>query len=565
MWRLLNRSLNTRTEEWPRLLFFYGMALVVLTGIGWGETIVMAAFLQQIGVTFLPWAFVVSAAASVGALFIYSGFADRVPNDKLFIWILGISGIGIAAGLVLLAARATFTAYLLLYLVLNVPLMDVYNVHWATYVNSYYDTRSAKRVIPVLSTSTRLAGILAGATMPLLNRALPPIGIISAWLISLVGMAVMIFLMPRVLKDKPLPSHSAGLLAAPNGERPSYLRNLRQGYDYVAGSPFLRSLALATLLVTIWLVLINYRTSTILLDRLQTAVAISNFLGVISAVANLVVLPIQLFLLSRLIGRTGLGNASLIFPAGAVAVSAGLLAVPGLLTAALGYVTRTTFRTTFRSPVDTLLYNAVPLRMKGRARAFIGGLIVPIGAIIGGLLLFTPVVHSALGLGVLVGASSLGVLAGALIVRRRYAQALIALLQQEDYSSLLAGGASSLAMADPATLGQLREKLANSTSPEFTIFMARLISEVGGKEAVPILGNAARHAGDARVRAAIIEVVAAAGDQGDASRNLYSEFLPMPTRASASRRWKGWIRSPARVTSRCGLNCSGCWGIRTSR
>ena len=31
-----------------------------------------------------------------------------------------------------------------------------------------------------------------------------------------------------------------------------------------------------------------------------------------------------------------------------------------------------------------------------------------------------------------------------------------------------------------------------STSPEFTIFMARLISEVSGNEAVPILAEAAR-------------------------------------------------------------------------
>ena len=38
-------------------------------------------------------------------------------------------------------------AYLLLYLILSVPLADVYNVHWATYVNGYCDTRAAKRVI----------------------------------------------------------------------------------------------------------------------------------------------------------------------------------------------------------------------------------------------------------------------------------------------------------------------------------------------------------------------------------------------------------------------------------
>ena len=44
------RLLNVRSNEWPRLLILYIMALVALTGINWGEAIVQAAFLQ-------PWAF----------------------------------------------------------------------------------------------------------------------------------------------------------------------------------------------------------------------------------------------------------------------------------------------------------------------------------------------------------------------------------------------------------------------------------------------------------------------------------------------------------------------------
>ena len=143
----LGRLLNIRSDEWPRLVFLYGMALVALIGIGWGETIVVAAFLHQAGVQFLPWAFVISAVASIGALFVCTGFADHVPNDKLFIWILGISGVGIVVGLALLSLRLAVGAYLLLYLILSVPLADVYNVHWATYVNGYCDTRAAKRVI----------------------------------------------------------------------------------------------------------------------------------------------------------------------------------------------------------------------------------------------------------------------------------------------------------------------------------------------------------------------------------------------------------------------------------
>ena len=107
-------------------------------------------------------------------------------NTRLLIALLAISGAGILLGLAVLAAGLVGPAYLLLFLVLQVPLLDVYNVHWATYVNGFYDIRAAKRIVPVLSTSARLAGIIAGLSMPLMNRLFSPAAIIgsrrcSAW------------------------------------------------------------------------------------------------------------------------------------------------------------------------------------------------------------------------------------------------------------------------------------------------------------------------------------------------------------------------------------------------
>ena len=250
--RLLNKLLNVRADEWPRLLFLYLMALVALMGINWGETIVVAAFLQQIGVDFLPVAIVINATLSIAAIFIYTAFADRVANDRLLIAILGISVVAIALGLVLLGWGLVLIAYPLLYMVLNVPLTDLYNVHWATYTNSFYNTRSAKRIIPVLGTSTRIAGIVAGLTMPLLNRFLDAGSIITLWMGALLFMALIAWLMPRMLKgDKaagaPSDHASGGLTTSMGKDQQSYVDNLREGYRFISQSPFLRWMALSTL------------------------------------------------------------------------------------------------------------------------------------------------------------------------------------------------------------------------------------------------------------------------------------------------------------------------------
>src|SRR5262249_47528781 len=217
-----------------------------------------------------------------------------------------------------------------------------------------------------------------------LNQLVSVPVIIGMWAGSLVVSGIMILLMPRVIpKGDGSLEHSAIGSTGPS----SYLRNINEGYRYVRQSSFLKWMAVAAFLLAILLNFIVYQNSQIFIDRLVSQVAISNFVALVSVISNLIMLPIQLFFLSRIVARLGLGNANLIFPIGSVGV-AGLLLLPvQTLIGGIVYLYRTTFRTAFRNTLDNLLYNAVPLSVKGRARAFIGGLIVPFGSLCGGLIL----------------------------------------------------------------------------------------------------------------------------------------------------------------------------------
>lgn len=527
----LSRLFNIRSGEWRRLLLLYSMSLAALTGCTWADAIVQGAFLQRVGVQYLPWVFISSAACSFGAMFVYSAFADRVSNTRLLIALLVISGASILLGLAALAGGLVGPAYLLLFLVLQVPLLDVYNVHWATYVNGFYDIRTAKRIVPVLSTAARLAGIIAGLSMPLMNRLLSPAGILAVAVASLGVMAILAAALPRLLREQRARpggwSGSSAVLQAASS--PSYSTRLREGYQQIARSPLLRWMALSALCMTILMTLLNYGASAIFQEELKTTVAISNFTGVLSGVANLVILPFQMFLLSRLIARLGLGNASLVYPLATLATAGSLAIAPGLGMAALAYLDRTALRTAFRIPTDNLLYNAVPLRVKARTRAFVGGLVVPIGAILGGLLLLTGLMRTSWFLPAALLILGLAFALAALMVRRHYGQALVDLLDQEDYFSLGMQVPSlqepTTLAADQATIARLAQKLDESTSPERTIFMAQLITAVGGEAAVPIVGQAARSAADSRLRASLVDVLVAADVRRGGARELYSELL----------------------------------------
>lgn len=538
MVRLLSKLLNIRPTEWPRLLILYGMLFIYVCGWVWASTILEAAFLAQpqLGVSALPWFFIIKSIVAIPAIAIYAAFADRVSNTKLLLGILLASALVIGVGLLILSWGLPALAYPVLFLIVFVPLDDIFYTHWYTYINDFYDTQSAKRIVPALVTAISVAGIVAGLSMSMLNDFLAPDSapkISFIWLGALLVVAILAWLMPYLLKEQKFTGEFLKQSASQyptTTEHPhrSHLGNIREGYRYVIESSFLRWLASSALLLMLLLTLVQYQTSEILLDTFKTTENFSAFTGRLSGLAYLVLLPIQLFVLSRIIGRVGLGNANLIYPLGNFAICAGLIMVPGWPAAALGYFSRTNFYGIVGYTIESLLYNAVPLRVKGRARAFIVGLIVPIGSLIGGLLLLSPLVTSTWLLPAMIGVLATAFLINGLVIRQQYSQALIKILEEEDFSFLLSQGLTNLTITDPATLNRLRQKLAESPSHEFTIFMAKLISQIGGSAAIPILGQAAHATSDARSRAAILDVLVAAQTGGEAVRQLYADFLSDP-------------------------------------
>ncbi|MBN1888042.1 MAG: HEAT repeat domain-containing protein [Thermoflexales bacterium] len=517
--------------------------MITITNIGglWGSVVAYAAFLNQVGVGALPWVMMFGALGSILAIAVYSIFVDRVSNDALMlaIFVFGIVSIGL--GLVLLALGQPGLAYPLLSL-LCLAWLAVFNPHFTTYVNSFYDIQAAKRVLPVVSAGARAGTVIAGLSMPFLTTRLEAWIIVVIWLLSYVVAMGVIWLTPYLLREKQFQAApaSSSTLSAPGKPRASYTDSVREGFSYTLQSPYLRWMAIATLLLMVLMALVEYLSSGLLTelyrapDRLPGFLPrdLAGFLALLGGLGSLVALPTLLFAMNRLIARLGLGNVGLIFPIGNLFACFSLALVPlfpALAGASVAYLDRTAFRAVFQLPVDSLLYNAVPLRVKGRARAFVNGLIVPVGTLVGGLLLLL-LRSPALGwlISALIGVLAVVYLASTFVIRRLYAQALVKMLEQEDYSFLLSQEAAELTVADPSTLTQLHNKLQSSTNYELTVFIAQLISQVGGKQAVPILAPAAMETQDARTRAAMVDVLVATGLTDGALNQLYAHFLTDP-------------------------------------
>jgi CRP-like cAMP-binding protein/ATP/ADP translocase/HEAT repeat protein len=532
MARFLEKLFNIRRQEWSRVsLLFLIATLTNLISI-WGSTIAYADFLKTAGLSAVPWILIASSVLSIIAAAVYTAFVDRIANDKLLIGLYILAAFGILIGLALLLLGYPLVAFLLLYL-FSLAWNVVYNSHFPTYINNLYDIQSAKRVLPLVFAGFRVGSIVGGLTLALLTANLSFELIVVIWLGANVMLAGLVWGVPYLLKEKGLRRerirHTAPeKMTHAAKPRTSYIENVRDGLRYTLQNTYLRWIAIDTLLFMMLMSVIEYASSGTLLKIYQTSTEFANYIALIGGIANLVALPILLFGMSRLISRLGVGNAKLIFPAGTLLTSASLIFAPGLISASAGYIDRTAFRLTFQSSVDNLLYNAVPLRVKGRSRAFVSGLLVPIGALLGGALLFLPFVATTWFVPAVIGILAIGYMLTAWFTRRQYSQALVKMLEQEDYSFLLSQEASELNNVDPATLLQLQKKLQESSSPELKAFIAQLIAQVGGNNAAPILVQVVQEAEDARTRAALLDVVVASDLHAKIIANLYIRYLNDP-------------------------------------
>ncbi|HSH02518.1 MAG TPA: HEAT repeat domain-containing protein [Anaerolineae bacterium] len=526
-----SKLFNIRRKEWPSFLSLYLFTLLLVIAIIWGSIVLYAAFLDQVGAEYLPTFLFVKALIGIPAAALYAGLADRWPHQRLMIGILGLSAAAFTLGLFILQAEYIRTAFFGMYLVMFVPMTSIVAVHWYTYVNGFYDTRAAKRIIPVLITSFGVASIFGGWSIRQLT--IPPEQTILAVIGLLLTCCALVWIMPRALvyfnAETVVLEKSSPLKSEPTANKPSYFEEMKEGFVYVRQSDLLRWMSVSALVLILLFTMLEYLVGQTLEQELGTTAQITDFLGTLTTISNIFILFTQLFLLNRIVTRLGLGNANFIFPIGNLIVCLSLVFSPTLIPAALAHATRIDFRNNIGYPIENLLYNAVPLRIKGRARAFIAGLVAPIGASVASILLILIqrwLGESTLILGVrgAIAILAIAYLGIAFIIRREYTDALIELLEQEDFSFLLMQEATDLTVTDPAALRLLEQKLIDSTTPEFTIFMAKLISDIGGAAAIPILQNTAKHP-NAHVRATILNILATTDIRTTAVGQIYRDAL----------------------------------------
>ena len=363
---------------------FYHLGLFMLLGAGMalGRGTADALFFKRYGIDNLPFIYVLSALALAASCTLYASFADRLSSERLFRYILGVLGALLLLVWSLMQLTDSDWPYPLYYVVYEVA-SELVLIHAGLYLNQNLDALQAKRLVPLIFGGSQV-GVIAGGL--LLAGLSPLIGVGNVVLLWALAAVLAIVLVSRWHRRRGMspyfkPGRKRRLsLAASLGE-------VFQGARLIRHSPLLRMASFSLFFMVIVFYVLIYSVNQVYTDTFKSEEALSSFFGMLVAVNSFIALIFQFFIANRVLRRYGVRTVNLFFPVTSLLTYLGMLLSFSLPTALLGSFNKDVVMPAFRNPVWSLMMNALPGNVQGRARAMTVALVIPLALLTAGLTL----------------------------------------------------------------------------------------------------------------------------------------------------------------------------------
>jgi CRP-like cAMP-binding protein/HEAT repeat protein len=485
MLRAIARLFSVAPGEERKTALLYSLHLVFYLGLMWGDAARESLFLSAWKADDLALVFVAYAVLGFVIGLAYTFVAGRVSNGRLLKIIMGVMVVWLLSVRLMLETHggprgAVYPYFYLAYSAFR----DLATLHILIYINDFYDTRAAKRALPLMLSAGIAGGMLAGFTAPLLTGLFGLDNAPLMWIAALAGCFLLIAVVERRLpNDVEQIERRRKQARSKKRSEPGGLDNLRQGFEFVRRSGLLRTLSVATFAMVILMNLLHFQSSIVFADLFPDRDDLFAFYSVVNGVSSAIGLAIQSLLLSRLVNWLGVGTMNLAFPLLTLGAVAAINAAPGMLTGIFARLNFNMFKQTFRNPLDAMLYNSVPITQKARSRGFVNGVVVPLGTLFAGLIVlavrmeaFTLPLLAWIGLGI-----ALLYLLAVFTVRREYARSMASLLAGDELA-LFQQDISELGLNDPATVKWLRQRLESlpldSNADGQAVFVSQMLYDM---------------------------------------------------------------------------------------
>ncbi len=410
-WHLV---VDVRRRERSRFLFFAGLAALVSAAQTLGLVGSEALFLSRFGAVRLPEAFIAAASVTVVGTFGYATAVGRLRNDGLFLQMaLGSAVLLVGAAWVADASPDLVLPALFCFYYLS---QAIFMNHFFTFAGDYFDTASSKRLFPRFTIAASLGSAVGAGLAVAVARFSDPLLLIGAWGAGL-GVGALLLRLGR------RPLRRWGPLELEEADETS-VEGMQGAVRFLRATSLGRTLALSAAGMVLALFVAQYLYSGVFVERFREPSRLATFLGLYLLITNAVEIVIGFGLTPRLIRRLGVPSANLVHPVLSLLSFVGLGFQYGYASAVAARVNREMVDNSMGFPIRSLVINALPLRFRGRVRAFLEGVVVYVGMAAAGLLLLVLGDPDPQLLCLAGGAAALVFLAANVRVRREYVLAL---------------------------------------------------------------------------------------------------------------------------------------------
>jgi ATP/ADP translocase/HEAT repeat protein len=412
--KVFEAAFQIRPDEfWRVQIFFAFFALIGMfytIGTTVGDTLFLSRFGASAAEHLLPWLFIGITIATVAVSWIFNLVEPRVPRITLIVG----TQLGLAASLLIfrevLRADVRWLYFGLAVWLEVCALISI--MLFFSLAGDYFTSRDARRLYGYITGGLALGNVLAGyASVPLV-RAFGPDNLLYPCAALLLGGPACVLLVSRAARPV------ARRHSADDDDAGAPIR-------VVSSDRYLRLIFLMVAAGIVCSVLLNYQFKiTAVRQMRETDLAI--FFGKLYALSGVAQLAVQFALVQWLLGRFGIVSSLLILPALMLLGSIACFVYPVVLTYAVTNGVRISLTETLDLPARELLFLPLAHRIRLRAQALLGGILVPLGRGLGGILLlvFAPVFAGVRDFA-LISAGSAGVwLVATYRLRRPYTQTL---------------------------------------------------------------------------------------------------------------------------------------------
>mgnify|MGYP006267778971 CR=1 FL=1 len=349
--------------------------LVVCTFIV-GRTVRDTLYLDRVGPEALPIMYVFSAVAVAAAGFCYSRVADQFRRDRSAQATLLSAGVLMA----ILWASVVFAPQIEAWYPVLYVLVEVVGalsiIQFWTLANDIFTSQQSKRLFGFIGAGGVVANILCGMGVGGLSLIVGPSNLLLVDAALFVGA----FTLVSRIGDRAKPM-LMDALTRPRGFSPKAVAG---GHD-----AHLRSIGMVVAVTFLVVTLVDFQFKVTAKEVFSDERALASFFGYFYGVGGIAAAGVQLFVTSRVLTRAGIVAGLAILPAAILMGAGAWLLFPGAIVgASLMRAAENVFRYTVYDATVHLLYVPVPGHRRGRAKAFIDGVLKPTSIGVVGVTLF---------------------------------------------------------------------------------------------------------------------------------------------------------------------------------